>query len=347
MALRVVQKEALPRLVGALLAEQKVVGPKRRQNKFAFDEIESPEELCLDYPTTLLPPKDWLLPRREKLFEFKLGPTPEVTPTVTAEPVVLLGVHPCDIAGIERLDEVMAEGNPDPYYLARRAKITVVGVECSPDDYCYCSFTGTATATSGYDVFLTDVGDSYVADIATEAGKALVDKAESQAADASHVAALKERQAAKVREVACGLDTDVRLLPLAMTKAAGSKVWEQHGQPCFSCGACSLVCPTCYCFNVEDRVDPNLTTGARVRTWDGCMLDTFAAVAGGESFREKAKDRLLHRVSRKFHYQYTKYGHPHCTGCGRCVRTCVAGINQFDAINDLLAEQAEGVPHGR
>jgi len=77
------------------------------------------------------------------------------------------------------------------------------------------------------------------------------------------------------------------------------------------------------------------------------MLDPFAVVASGENFREEVKDRLLHRVSRKFHYQYTKYGYPHCTGCGRCVRTCVAGINQFDAILDLLAEQAEGVLHGR
>jgi sulfhydrogenase subunit beta (sulfur reductase) len=346
MALRVLQKKALPTLVGGLLAEQKVVGPKPRQGKFAFDEIRSPEELVLGYPTTILPPKEWLLPHQEKLFDFKLGPNPEVRLAVEAEPVVLFGVHPCDIAGIECLDEVMAEGNPDPYYLARRAKMTIVGVDCSPDEYCYCSFTGTATVDSGYDVFLTDIGDAYVADVATDAGKRLMAKVPTQPAEAAHLAAIKEHQAKKAAEIQCKLDTDIRLLPMVMTNAIGSQLWEKHAELCFSCGACSLVCPTCYCFNVTDDVNLDLTTGSRVRSADTCMLEPFAKVASGENFRERRHSRLLHRIERKFHYQYVKYGRPHCTGCGRCRRSCVAGIDQLDVIADLLAEQAEGVPHG-
>ena len=53
MALRVMQKEALPKLVESALAKQKVVGPKRvRRGRdgvaFVFDEIKSPDELELD-----------------------------------------------------------------------------------------------------------------------------------------------------------------------------------------------------------------------------------------------------------------------------------------------------------
>jgi sulfhydrogenase subunit beta (sulfur reductase) len=347
MALRVVDKAALPTLVNALLADQKVVGPTPRHGKFAFDEIKSPDELVLDYPTTILPPKEWLLPRREKLFDFRLGPTPELTPAVQAEPVVLFGLHPCDIAGIECLDAVMAEGNPDPYYLARRAQASIVGVDCSPDEYCYCRFTGTATATSGYDVFLTDIGDAYVADAATDVGRTLIEKVDTVPAQAPHIAAIKEQQSKKAQATECTLDTDIRLLPLIMTNAMGSKVWEKHAEPCFSCGACSLVCPTCYCFDVADEMNLDLTTGSRVRSADVCMLAPFAKVASGENFRAHRHSRLLHRIERKFHYQYVKYGRPHCTGCGRCRRACVAGIDQLEVIADLLAEQAEGVPHGR
>jgi len=346
MALRVMQKEALKTLVDALIQEQKVVGPKRLRNQFAFDEVKSSDELVLEYPTTVLPPKNWLLPADERLFEFTLGEQPEAKPVIEAEPVVLFGVHPCDIAGIECLDRAMAEGNPDPNYLARREQVTIVGTECSPDESCHCTFVGTATADSGYDVFLTDIGDAYVVDVATDKGKVLMDKVETQPADAAQLAAMKEVQAKKAEQVECELNGDIRLLPLVMTKAGGSPVWEKHAESCFKCGSCNLVCPTCYCFDVADQVNLDLQSGSRSRTWDGCMLDPFAAVASGENFREERRDRLFHRVSRKFHYQYTKHGRPHCTGCGRCVRACVAGINQFEVISDLLAEQAEGVTHG-
>ncbi|MGQ9731508.1 MAG: 4Fe-4S dicluster domain-containing protein [Candidatus Zipacnadales bacterium] len=352
MALCVMQKEALATLIEKVLAEQKVVGPQRvprgpHSSVFAFDEIKSPVELELNYPTTILPPKAWLLPPTEKLFEFQLGPQPTVKASLEAEPIVLFGLHPPDIAGIKCLDEVMSEGNPDPNYLARREKITIVGTEISAEEYPYASWVGNATADSGYDLFLTDIGEVLVCDVATEKGQALVDLIATRPATEEDRAAVEEvrRQTAAAAETVMG-DVDIRTLPLVLTKATGSKVWEKHSEPCFRCGSCNLVCPTCYCFNVEDRTNPDLQTGARVRIWDGCMLDPFATVAGGENFRKEPKDRLLHRVSRKFHYQYTKYGHPHCTGCGRCVRTCVAKINQFDLIKDLLAEQAEGVPHG-
>lgn len=352
MALRVMQKEALPKLVEALMVDQKVIGPKRVRkgaelDQFVFDEIKSPDQLALDYPTTVLPPKHWLLPSDERLFRFKLGPQPEITPAEAGEPVVFFGLHPCDIAGIKCLDEVMEEGNPDPLYLARRAQATIIGTEISPLEYCYASFVGNAMPTDGYDLFLTDIGDDIVVDVATEKGKAVIEKAQTRDATAEDIAAV-DAVRAKIAEGSegCMGDADVRAMPLVMTKAADSEVWEEAAAACFRCGTCNLVCPTCYCFNVEDVMDPSLETGARVRSWDACMLDRFAAVAGGENFREEPKDRLIHRVNRKFHYQYTKFGHPHCTGCGRCVRSCVASINQFDAIKDLLAEQAEGVTHG-
>jgi sulfhydrogenase subunit beta (sulfur reductase) len=352
MALCVMPKEALPSLIERLAAQQKVVGPKRIPRgpdsaQYGFGEIKSADELELGYPYTILPPKHWLLPRDEKLFAFKLGPQPEVTAMIESEPTVFFGLHPPDIAGIACLDETMSDRNPDPNYLARRDKITIVGTEISADEYPYAKFIGNDVAASGYDLFLTDIGDAYVCDVATDKGQAVMSLVETRPATADDLAAVEAVRKQTAEQAEDVLDINVRLLPLTMTKAYDSGVWEKHSKACFRCGSCNLVCPTCYCFNVEDRVDPNLTTGARVRTWDACMLDTFAAVAGGENFREEAKARLLHRVSRKFHYQYTKYGHPHCTGCGRCVRTCVAKINQFDAINDLLAEQAEGVPHGR
>ena len=107
---------------------------------------------------------------------------------------------------------------------------------------------------------------------------------------------------------------------------------------CLSCGSCNLVCPTCYCFDVTDRLQLNLKDGKRFRRWDSCQLDSFAAVATGENFRTERKNRLKHRLNRKCLYETSDYGKPSCVGCGRCARACVAGIDIKEAIN-ILAER--------
>ena len=38
------------------------MGPVRKENGFAFDDISQASELRLDYDTTILPPKKYFLP---------------------------------------------------------------------------------------------------------------------------------------------------------------------------------------------------------------------------------------------------------------------------------------------
>ena len=50
-----------------------VIGVKSRGNKFAFDSLQTAEELRLDYDVTLLPPKKYFFPQRETLFTYDLA----------------------------------------------------------------------------------------------------------------------------------------------------------------------------------------------------------------------------------------------------------------------------------
>jgi sulfhydrogenase subunit beta (sulfur reductase) len=86
---------------------------------------------------------------------------------------------------------------------------------------------------------------------------------------------------------------------------------------------------------VRDEMDLSLKAGARERVWDSCQLEDFAMVAGGHSFRKERTDRQKHRFYRKFRYLMSKYGQPHCVGCGRCIRQCVAKINIVEMANEL------------
>lgn len=40
---------------------------------------------------------------------------------------------------------------------------------------------------------------------------------------------------------------------------------------CLGCAACTYVCPTCHCFDMQDETAG--TRGARIRVWDSCMHD--------------------------------------------------------------------------
>jgi len=66
------------------------------------------------------------------------------------------------------------------------------------------------------------------------------------------------------------------------------EVWEYIGNQCFECGACSFVCPTCSCFNIEDA---NLASGetSRLRTWDSCSFEGYTKMAGDHNPRNRLK----------------------------------------------------------
>jgi ferredoxin len=129
-------------------------------------------------------------------------------------------------------------------------------------------------------------------------------------------------------------------LPKLLKKNYDSKVWEEHGAKCFSCGSCNMVCPTCYCFDVRDCMELNLRHGDRSRFWDGCMLTDFTKVASGEIFREGRGARLRHRTYRKDLYLFEKWGRPFCTGCGRCGTACLTKIvDPLDIENELYKGQ--------
>jgi sulfhydrogenase subunit beta (sulfur reductase) len=122
-------------------------------------------------------------------------------------------------------------------------------------------------------------------------------------------------------------------LPEILEMEYSSEVWEELGARCLSCGACSIVCPTCYCFDVQDEVRLGTRAGERVRTWDSCLFKTHALVAGGENFRESRASRVKFRFYHKQRGFVAEYGRPSCVGCGRCAAACPAGIDIVSVIS--------------
>ena len=61
----------------------------------------------------------------------------------------------------------------------------------------------------------------------------------------------------RAREASFRLSMDLADLPYILELKKDDPVWDELGKKCLCCGSCSMVCPTCSCFNVADEIGPD------------------------------------------------------------------------------------------
>jgi ferredoxin len=346
MSVSKLSKQQFGQFVDAIVAAgRKVVGVVAKNDRFAFDTLQSAKDLRLDYDVTILSPKKYVLPQVEPLMTFQVGGAAQST--TECEPMILLGVHPYDLIALNQIDELFSQGQYDKHYMDRRKGLTIIACDVArPSKNVFASSMETAVVDKGYDILITDIGDAYLLDVATENGHALMTYAkDAVAASESDIEKRKAIQTAnKTGLNKHKLECKPSYLPRLLEKGYNHPVFEEKAKLCFSCGSCNQVCPTCYCFDVQDQVNWDLKTGTRVRCWDGCLLENFATVAGNHNFRKDRTARFRHRLFRKAKYVPEKInGQIACVGCGRCVTACVADIaNPVTVYNRLMEERTLG-----
>jgi ferredoxin len=339
-------KGALRSWVGRLQSREfRVVGPKILHEHYVFGDIEDPADLVIEYTQSELPPKKFLLPPREVLFNFNTK-TMEMQAQVDTQPTVILGVHTCDMHAIQLLDKVNNTGYTDQHYKARRDQIYLVSLECQKPctPNAFCKSTGTLTVPDQFDLHLTDMGDVYAIEVGSEKGESLLDGFNSvwEGNDADHTR-LNDVMAAKWSAFEYRLEFDITELPELLGASQKSQLWDELGERCLACGMCTKVCPTCYCFDVTDEIALNLEDGQRVRMWDSCQIEKFAIVAGGHNFRSERAKRQRHRFMRKGKYQFEAFGEMGCVGCGRCADACLVHITPVDTYNELYRRRQKAL----
>ena len=346
MSVSTVTKDQFKQFVTALLGSgPRVVGVQAKDDKFVFGDLASADALRLDYDVTILPPKKFVLPQKEALLSFEVGgDSRSVQPD---EKMILLGVHPYDMIAINQMDELFSQGEYDTHYMSRRNNLTIVACDVvTPSENVFAASMNTTSVDKGFDLLLTDIGDAYVVETATDKGEALVTM--MAGAVAAGDGALAKRKAVQDKNKTAlnkhRLDCKPSFLPKLLEKAYDHPVWEDKARLCYSCGSCNQVCPTCYCFDVQDEVNWDLKSGCRYRAWDGCLLQNFATVAGNHNFRQRRADRFRHRLYRKGKYVPGKIdGEIACVGCGRCITACTAKIaNPVEIYNALMKETVIG-----
>ncbi|MDD5095374.1 MAG: 4Fe-4S dicluster domain-containing protein [Dehalococcoidia bacterium] len=340
MSIKRVDLATLTTWIDGLTKKERVIGVQAKGDRFAFGPLARAADLRLDYDVTILPPKTFFQPPKETLMSF--NKTSGYQSVVEDKPFVLFGVHPYDMAAILQMDEIFSQGTYDVHYMTRRKNATIVVVDVyrvSPN--VFAGSMGTSHIEDGYDILITKIGDDYLVDGKTMSGKSLMlglvaapDASESWIEQRKMVWEYNKQRLRKH-----DLKVPPSKWPKLLEEGYDNPIWEERANLCYSCGSCVLVCPTCYCFDVRDETNWDLSSGERIRVWDGCMLTDFATVAGNHNFRKDKSARFRHRYLRKGKYVPTKIGGQiACVGCGRCVTACTANIANPVEVMNRLAE---------
>lgn len=331
----VLNKSDVTSWVRGLLASYRVVGPtSAAEGVVHYTPLAEGGPVVLDGLRPIRSPKEHFIPATETLLAFHgtaKAISLEAPPAPTME-TVILGVRSCDARALTRLDDVfLKRKETDSLYGNRRKTTRLVGLACaSPSWGCFCTSVGGSPASSeGLDLLFTDLGGRYHIAILSEAGRELIAGAGFAAATDADAAAAEAQHAAAVD----------RMPPFFDARAVAEKVewdapvWMHYAKRCLACGACSFLCPTCHCFDIQD--DVTAEGGVRFRCWDTCQFGDFTRMGAGHNPRQTQKERVRQRVSHKFKYLVEEFGRQGCTGCGRCVEACPVNIDLRQVLHEV------------
>jgi len=337
---KIITKKEIDSFVNSLIKDKQydVVGVKEKSIRFVYGILENADELRLDYDVTILPPKKYFLPQYEKLMDFNLEKSFEVKKSVTEKPVIIIGVHPYDIIALQQTDKLYLDSQEDDFYKKRREDAIIIGVDIQKvSERSFAASMNTHVTDSGFDLLLTNLGEYYAVTIDSDTGKKLLEKyAKTKPAAESDIKKIKEIRKSIASKFKKTLKVDKEQWSNVLVANYDHPMWEKRAQKCMECGSCTMVCPTCFCYDIKDEVSINLKDGSRIRTWDGCLLRDFTLIGSGEVFRDDISERYRHRFYRKGNYLPERYGFVACVGCGRCGIACLPDIaDPCDVINDL------------
>lgn len=334
---KIIKKEELPNLLRVLKKTYDVFVPLEEDGFSRFKPSRDEETIDLSFTNTRLSPRSFLLPQSEKMFEFTLDEKNEDARILKEvprgyPPKLVVGIRPCDAMALRLVDVSFDNAEfKDPWWVKRRESMTLVGLGCSqPCSTCFCTSVNCGPFNEdGLDVLLFDLGASFLAKTLTEKGaKLLKVGGVEKDADVGLKKKGDELRTEAQKRISSHVPTD-RLREKDVKDLFDAPFWDDVAFACINCGTCTFLCPTCWCFDIQDEVTKK--EGDRIRNWDSCMFPLFTLHASGHNPRAEKVQRVRQRFMHKLKYYVDKYGNGvACVGCGRCVRYCPVNIDIRD-----------------
>ncbi|MEI7634176.1 MAG: 4Fe-4S dicluster domain-containing protein [bacterium] len=368
-----IARENLQAVLDALAAKgYQPIGPSVRDGAIVYDEINSADDLPAGW-TDEMSGGTYRLKRSggSALFGYVIGPqswkkylhppvirlwkshrtdcTFTISKNAEESPkLAFIGVRACELAAISVLDHVFLHGKfVDPIYRARRENILIIAVNCGQAaTTCFCKSMKTGPrCVKGYDLALTELAEDgrhdFLAETGTPRGADIL-----AAIPHKHATETDRESAARAwanadAQVTRTLDT-TNIKELLLGNLEHPR-WDQTAGRCLTCANCTMVCPTCFCTNIEDVTDLGGKNAERWRKWDSCFTLDFSYIFGGH-VRQSAMSRYRQWMTHKLASWIDQFDCSGCVGCGRCITWCPVGIDiteEAHAIRETDRSQKE------
>lgn len=338
-------------LIGCLRQEgYEVIGPVFKDDAVVLRPVQSAEELARGWVDEQGPasyhvrksgerwfgasssPSGWkqfLYPPRLSLFRSRRsnGTATIEEPVRASKPFAFLGLRPCDLGAIKIQDKVFLEGGySDPWYSEARLTLFTVVVACaSPGGTCFCDSMNTGPkASAGFDIQMFELDQFFLAEAGTDRGSAMLARIPHRPATEAEVQLVETQQEQAKHSMGRVLKTEG--LREILADRPSDPYWEAIGKRCLACANCTMTCPTCFCFTIDDTISLSGKEADRVRRWDSCFASEFSYIHGG-SVRSTVHARYRHWLTHKLSTWVEQFGTTGCVGCGRCITWCPAGID--------------------
>lgn len=336
--------DKLPELAAALMEKGKLIAPVKEDAGFNFREINDARQVDLTFHNTIISPKSAFFPQTEDFVRYQTGKSilEAATIELNPKPVFLLGVRPCDVKSFQIMDiHFSGTGTVDPYWQKRREATTIFGFafdlnETAEAAEFYQTLGIGAADPLGSDIFMIRKDNVLMLKGVTPKGEKLIREWTSlENASADDIKYFDDYIARghdyKTRYTCVDTETIAKVFETIFHNA---DFWTKISNACLSCGVCTFVCPTCYCFDICDET--LFSQGTRRRVWDACMFTDFTLEASGHNPRTNVYQRLRQKVCHKYSFHIRKYGVISCVGCGRCTRYCPVNIDILSIVEEAM-----------
>lgn len=343
---RIISKENLNEWLSQLSKEYPLIAPifSERENDFEYEKVDNIENIAFDFDRTRLSLKQLFLKPEEILFSASLSSGNPTPVKYEEERQVVFAARPCDITALNLLDKVFGqEPYPDPYYLSQRDRTIIIGLRCTKKcRTCFCGTMDSFDPLEGFDLMLTPLPTgNYLVESGTGFGKQILRKYDSLMRKAGSEDRSLVLTTFKAIEASFTPHIPTTGIRVVMELSLNESLWKKYGEICLACGSCVFVCPTCWCFDVKEKVaadptDPgNVDKTVRYRRWTSCLYREFHSVSGGHVFKPHVSSRLENYYNHKMKGVHEQFGVWGCVGCGRCVSACPVGIDVRESLKEI------------
>lgn len=314
-------------LINYLLNNFQVFAPTRNGQEFFIKEINKPTEIDWSGRMTSNSWKNIFLPPSELLFNFHHNKI--VYAKNKPSNIVALGMNVLDLQALGLFELVFAK---DKYFQDRRKNILVIGLSVgAPSEFkdwqvFSHNLEENILEHLPFDIFLEkQTNNQFKIYYATDKGGQILEK--NKIKDFQHI-----QFSGLIKEE--GPDQKMLRVMEKIKVARNNKVWAELGKICLACGKCSIVCPTCFCYDIYDQ-SIGLDDFQRKRTWSNCFYPEFSQISDNNIFLNSVSKKIRFWYEHKFWRIPHEYKVPGCVSCLRCNKVCPVGIKIEKTISAL------------